>query len=196
MVFVPEDRKHASIFPMRSLAENLAQTRLSLRNAFRMVNYHEEKSLNEKSIKQLRVKTNSLERTIETLSGGNQQKIILGRALQAHPKIILLDEPTRGVDVGAKYEIYEILFDLAAQGYGLLVVSGELPELMGICDRIGVMHMGRLTRTLDRKDFDARKIMEAAVGSGGTASHPAPPSKFSPSHAPRLTNQPEGFLHQ
>jgi D-xylose transport system ATP-binding protein len=165
VALVPEDRKKQSIFPKRSLTENVSQSRLALKNMFSRINFREQKTLVDESLKRFRVKTTNSERGIETLSGGNQQKIILGRALQAKPKIILLDEPTRGVDIGAKYEIYEILFSLIQNGHALIVVSGELPELLGICDRIGVLTEGRLTSIFERDAFDPHEIMRFAVGS-------------------------------
>lgn len=165
IAFVAEDRKHDSIFPGRSLEENAGIGRISLRNLFSYLSPRKELAVGEGSMKELRVKTTDALRTIETLSGGNQQKVILARALQIHPRIVLLDEPTRGVDVGAKYEIYEILFSLAKQGFGLIVVSGELPELIGLCDRIGVMKQGRMEAVFDKaqKAFDPRDIMRFAV---------------------------------
>jgi len=164
LVMVPEDRKRQSIFPQRSLNENVAQTRLALRRLFSIIKGAEESALNEESRKRLRVKTTSMDRAIKTLSGGNQQKVVLGRVLQVKPQIILLDEPTRGVDVGAKYEIYEILFSLAASGHALVVVSSELPELLGICDRVAVLSHGRLTATFEKTKFDPKEIMRFAVG--------------------------------
>lgn len=164
IALVPEDRKRQSIFPGRSLDENVSQTRLALRSPFSFIDFSEEKKINGKTFSTLRVKAYSSGQNIETLSGGNQQKIILGRILQMNPQIILLDEPTRGVDVGAKYEIYEILFTLARGGRGLLVVSSELPELMGLCDRIGVLCEGELKHVFERNQFSAPEIMKHAVG--------------------------------
>ncbi len=164
IALVCEDRKRHSIFTKRSLDENLAQSRLSLKPRFSIINSKNEVKINNASLKGFRVKTTSADRNIETLSGGNQQKVVLGRALQVAPKIILLDEPTRGVDVGAKFEIYEILFNLADTGHTLLVVSSELPELMGICDRIGVMNQGSLMNIFERQEFDPRAIMASAIG--------------------------------
>jgi D-xylose transport system ATP-binding protein len=161
---VPEDRKRQSIFPRRSLDENLSQTRLALTPLFSVINEDFEEKNNRESLKSFRVKTTSSARHIDTLSGGNQQKIVLGRILQAKPQVILLDEPTRGVDVGAKYEIYEILFALARAGHALVVVSSELPELLGLCDRIGVLHQGKLDKIFDKSGFDQQQIMRFAVG--------------------------------
>jgi len=100
---------------------------------------------------------------MESLSGGNQQKVIFGRWLLTEPDILLLDEPTRGIDVGAKYEIYTIIADLAARGKSVIMISSEMPELLGMSDRIMVMCEGRNTGTLDSKDATQERIMELAT---------------------------------
>ena len=105
-------------------------------------------------IESMKVKTPSARTQIRSLSGGNQQKVIIGRWLLTNPDVLLLDEPTRGIDVGAKYEIYQLILQLASEGKGVIVVSSEMPELLGICDRILVMSNGRLAGTVERgKDF-------------------------------------------
>ena len=114
------------------------------------------------SIKAMRIKTPSRSTKIRTLSGGNQQKVILGRWLLTDPEILLLDEPTRGIDVGAKYEIYQLIISLAESGRSVMMVSSEMPELLGVCDRILVMSGGRLAGELESKDATQEKIMELA----------------------------------
>ncbi|MPN35774.1 Galactose/methyl galactoside import ATP-binding protein MglA [bioreactor metagenome] len=114
-------------------------------------------------IDSLRVKTPSYRTAIRSLSGGNQQKVILGRWLLTKPDILLLDEPTRGIDVGAKYEIYQLIINLANEGKSVIVVSSEMPELLGICDRIMVMSNGRLSGILDIKDATQEEIMRLAA---------------------------------
>jgi ABC-type sugar transport system ATPase subunit len=98
------------------------------------------------------------------LSGGNQQKVVLGKWLMTHPKVLILDEPTRGIDVGAKVEIYNIINDLVEQGVGVIVISSELNEILGICDRILVMHEGKFTGELAVKEATQEKIMHYATG--------------------------------
>ena len=100
---------------------------------------------------------------IRSLSGGNQQKVIIGRWLLTNPEVLLLDEPTRGIDVGAKYEIYQLILDLAKKGKGCIVVSSEMPELLGICDRILVMSNGRVAGIEKTEDLDQEKIMALAA---------------------------------
>jgi inositol transport system ATP-binding protein len=99
---------------------------------------------------------------VGNLSGGNQQKVLIGRWLLTNPKILLLDEPTRGIDVGAKAEIHRLITELASQGVAVLMISSEMPEVLGMSDRVMVMHEGRLTGILDRREADQVKIMELA----------------------------------
>jgi methyl-galactoside transport system ATP-binding protein len=115
------------------------------------------------NVDSMRIKTPNHRTFIRDLSGGNQQKVIIGRWLLTNPDIFLMDEPTRGIDVGAKAEIYQLIVNLAAEGKGIMVVSSEMPELLGICDRILVMSGGRLAGTLDIKDADQEKIMRLAA---------------------------------
>ena len=119
--------------------------------------------ITDESINRLRVKTPGNKTKIESLSGGNQQKVILGRWLLTSPIIMMLDEPTRGIDVGAKYEIYKLIIELASSGKGIIVVSSEMGELLGICDRIAVMSGGRISGILEREDATQEKIMELAA---------------------------------
>ena len=114
-------------------------------------------------IDSMRVKTPSQKTQIRTLSGGNQQKVIFGRWLLTSPEVLLLDEPTRGIDVGAKYEIYQLIIELANQGKGVIMVSSEMPELLGICNRIAVMSNGRLAGILDGETATQEDIMRLAA---------------------------------
>ena len=115
------------------------------------------------AIKTLRIRTPGQKTLIRSLSGGNQQKAIFGRWLLTKPDILLLDEPTRGIDVGAKYEIYQLMIDLAKQGDSIIMVSSELPELLGVCDRIMVMSGGFMTGILDAKRTNQEEIMTLAA---------------------------------
>ena len=114
-------------------------------------------------IDSMRVKTPNQKAQIKNLSGGNQRKVIIGRWLLTNPEILLLDEPTRGIDVGAKYEIYQLIIDLAKKEKRVIVVSSEMPELLGICDRILVMSNGRVAGIEDTNKLDQEKIMELAA---------------------------------
>jgi ABC-type sugar transport system ATPase subunit len=119
----------------------------------------------EQALTRMRTRTPSLHQEIQNLSGGNQQKVFIARALHVHPKILILDEPTRGIDVGAKYEIYEIIFTLAQSGKAILLVSSDLPELMAMSDRIAVMAHGQLRGILPRAQVNQDAVMKLAIGS-------------------------------
>ncbi len=124
------------------------------------------KKINEvvdRSIKELSIKTPSSKEQIKNLSGGNQQKVIISRWLAKEPDVLIMDEPTRGIDVGAKYEIYSIIGRLASEGKTIIVVSSEMPELIGICDRIMVMCEGRITGIVEGEDMNQEKIMELST---------------------------------
>jgi ABC-type sugar transport system ATPase subunit len=112
----------------------------------------------------MNLKARSIEQKMGTLSGGNQQKVVLARGLATEPHILLLHEPTRGIDVGAKAEIYQVLNQLAARGISILIVSSELPELIGQCDRILAMHNGRIAGEYSRREASEEKILASAMG--------------------------------
>ena len=114
-------------------------------------------------IKAMRIKTPNQQTKINTLSGGNQQKVIFGRWILTHPDVLLLDEPTRGIDVGAKYEIYQLIQDLAKQGKAVVMVSSEMPELLGVCNRIVVMSGGRVAGEVDADNTTQEEIMTLAA---------------------------------
>jgi ABC-type sugar transport system ATPase subunit len=172
MAFIGEDRKRDSLFPTRSLDENVSIARLCTGTLLKWLNLKKENLKSLDSLQQLNTRMTSPAQLIQELSGGNQQKVILARALQTQPDIILMDEPTRGVDVGAKYEIYEILFKLAAAGKSILLVSSDLPELISLSDQITVLSQGQQTATFARAQFDQSEIMKRAVAtsSQGTTS--------------------------
>jgi L-arabinose transport system ATP-binding protein len=164
IVLCPEDRKLDGIIQGRSIEENMAISSRRHFSPFGLLNPKKEGELAESFIAKLRVRTPSRKQDIINLSGGNQQKVILGRWLSEQGvKVLLIDEPTRGIDVGAKSEIYEILYELAAQGMAIIVISSELPEIMGITDRIIVMCEGRIAAEIERPDFDERRILAAAL---------------------------------
>jgi L-arabinose transport system ATP-binding protein len=164
MVLCPEDRKFDGIIQGRSIEENIAISSRRHFSPFGVLNPKKEASVADQFIAKLRVRTPSRKQDIINLSGGNQQKVILGRWLSEQGvKVLVIDEPTRGIDVGAKSEIYEILYELAAGGMAIVVISSELPEVMGISDRIIVMCQGRVAADVARADFDERSILTAAL---------------------------------
>lgn len=163
LAMLPEDRRLIGIIP--KLSVRLNATIASLGRVVYKGRSHrrQEKEIVTEYFERMRVRTPTLETPIESLSGGNQQKVLLAKWLLTDPKVLLLDEPTRGIDVGAKFEIYRLMNELAAQGRGILMISSELPELMGMCDRIYVMSQGRLTGEIQRADFDSEHILRCAM---------------------------------
>ncbi len=168
----PEDRKEDGTIALRSVQENLnisAQRHHAHFGFF--INPRWERQNAEKQIDRLDIRTPSLQQLIEYLSGGNQQKVVLSRWLAEDMKAILLDEPTRGIDVGAKSEIYSIMFDLARDGIGVVMVSSDLPEVLGVADRILVMREGKIVASLRRYETTEEGVLRLAlpVEKGGSA---------------------------
>lgn len=161
---VTEDRRETGIFGVRNILDNMTIANLKKYRKYNLYLSDQEMVDDAKRmVKSLSVKTPNLNAQIKNLSGGNQQKVILGRWLLTKAKILLLDEPTRGIDVGAKYEIYELMIDLAKEGKGIIMASSEMPELLGVCDRILVMSNGRLAGIVDAKTATQEQLMELAT---------------------------------
>ena len=164
VVLCPEDRKKEGIVPVRSVLENLnLSARRRRARAGGLIDETWEQANARERVAQLRVKTPSVRQLVGHLSGGNQQKVVLGRWLSETVKVILLDEPTRGIDIGAKSEIYGIMQDLARTGVCVIVVSSELPEVLGIADRIAVMRQGEIAAVLDRAEASEEKLLKLAL---------------------------------
>ncbi|EPL11622.1 L-arabinose transporter ATP-binding protein [Pseudomonas sp. CF150] len=164
VLLCPEDRKKEGIIPLSSVAENINISARSAHASFGwLLRDGWEKGNAERQIQAMKVKTPNAEQKILYLSGGNQQKAILGRWLSMPMKVLLLDEPTRGIDIGAKSEIYQIIHNLAASGIAVIVVSSDLMEVMGICDRILVMSEGALTGELPRAQADEARLLQLAL---------------------------------
>lgn len=172
MAFLTEDRRHQGLLPNASVMDNIALAALPF-FAPGLVQQVDRKRLLRSVVnagQRLHLKSGNVQTTpIRFLSGGNQQKALLGRWLLRRPRLFILDEPTRGVDIGAKEEIYELLAQLAETGTALLVISSELEELVGLCDRIHVMRRGELVAEFTRDRFDREAILRAAFGQGGVA---------------------------
>ena len=158
-----EERRATGIFGILNIRENATIASLDKDMKGPFLSEKKRKESTDWVIRSMRVKTPSQETKIRSLSGGNQQKVILGRWLLTDPTVLLLDEPTRGIDVGAKYEIYQLIIDLAAKGKTVLMVSGEMPELLGVCDRILVMSGGRLAGEVDAATATQEEIMTLAA---------------------------------
>ncbi len=163
MAFLTEDRKDTGCFQLLDVLSNMDMAVLSQRYVkFGFVQRGALERDCEEMSRKLRVKTPGMNEIIQNLSGGNQQKVLIGRWLLTQPKVLILDEPTRGIDVGAKAEIHRLVTQLAGQGVAVLMISSEMPEVLGMSDRVMVMHEGRMTGIVDRKDADQVRIMELA----------------------------------
>ncbi|GAA1859394.1 sugar ABC transporter ATP-binding protein [Microbacterium koreense] len=163
--FVPEDRRKQGLVLDLSVARNAT---LALRRAlakFGLISGSRERRVAEEWTTKLQVKTSSMEYAVSTLSGGNQQKVVLAKWLATEPALLIIDEPTRGIDVGTKSEVHRLLSDLAGEGMAILMISSELPEVLGMADRVVVMCEGRVTATIDRSDATPESVMRAATQS-------------------------------
>lgn len=163
LAYITEDRKGDGLVLSDSIKHNTTLSRLAFVSNRGVIDVDREQNAAEKYKQMLGVKAPSVEQLVGNLSGGNQQKVLVGKWMFAQPEIMMLDEPTRGIDVGAKYEIYCIINDLVAQGKSILMVSSELPEILGMCDRIYVMCEGRIVGELKREDASQEIIMDTIM---------------------------------
>ncbi|WP_319561024.1 sugar ABC transporter ATP-binding protein [Marispirochaeta sp.] len=164
VVMLSEDRRRYGIIPIRGVRENV--TLANLKKFFYKGRLHARKEVMfvKNICDQMNVKTPSYETTVDSLSGGNQQKVVLAKWMINDPDVLIMDEPTRGIDVGAKYEIYKLMNSFVGSDKAIIIVSSELPELLGMCDRIYVMSKGRIAGVLERKDFSQEAVMKMATG--------------------------------
>jgi len=161
--FVPEDRKLQGLILNMTVCQNVTLASLKQLTRALVIHRSAERTVTERFVKQLRIRTPGIRQLVKHLSGGNQQKVVLAKWLALHPKVLILDEPTRGIDVGAKAEIHALISQFAQQGMGVILISSELPELLGMCDRILVMSNGTITGKFSREEADQEKIMASAV---------------------------------
>ncbi len=162
VAYVSEDRKQKGALLDIDIRENIAISILKKISRFSIVDEKKEDLLAKQYMDQLSIKAPSFKQKVKNLSGGNQQKVVLGKCLSPKPDLIILDEPTRGIDVGAKYEIYKLIIEMVEQGKGVILISSEMEELMGISDRILVLSGGKITGELMREEFSQEKILEYA----------------------------------
>ncbi|HZQ10098.1 MAG TPA: sugar ABC transporter ATP-binding protein, partial [Anaerolineae bacterium] len=170
--FAPEDRKREGLVLIRSVLENTSLAILPRISRFHFVRNRLERDIATRFVDKLQVRTPSLKQEVGKLSGGNQQKVVLARWLAAKPKILILDEPTRGIDIGAKAEIYRFIDELANEGLGIMLISSELPEILGLSDRIYVMQNGRIAGELSGAEATEERVLGLALvdqlsGAGG-----------------------------
>ena len=163
IAYVSEDRKRNGLILSETIAENITIADLNKISKNGILNYSNQAAVAHRYVKELNVRTPSINQKVNNLSGGNQQKVQIGKWLFSNPNILILDEPTRGIDVGAKFEIYTLINSLIEQGMSILLISSELPEVLGMSDRIYVIAEGAQTGEFDIKDATAEKIMEKAT---------------------------------
>ncbi len=166
MAFITEDRRQEGLLTSKSVADNLVAVKLNqLLGSFGMVDREKEDLFSDRTIKELNIKVHDKNtQAVKNLSGGNQQKVVIGKWIMREPSIFIMDEPTRGVDVGAKAEIYSIVNQMAKNGATVLFVSSEMEELMGVCDRMLVMCKGKIVSDIPRELYDQEKIISYAIG--------------------------------
>jgi ribose transport system ATP-binding protein len=164
IVLVPEDRRMEGLVQIHSIRRNISLPNLRLFSRNGILNAKKEKEVVLSSIRQMDIRARNSEQAVKNLSGGNQQKTVLAKWLVRKPKLIIMDEPTRGIDVAAKAEIFRIMRELADSGAGVVMISSELPEILGMADRILVMHEGRITAELQGGCTTEEEIMQAATG--------------------------------
>ena len=162
--FITEDRKTEGLLLEKSIAENIEIVNLNKVSKNSVISMAKQKALVKKGIEEFRIKCFGPDHECNNLSGGNQQKVVLAKWIYTDPKILILDEPTRGVDIGAKKEIYSVINDQAAKGVAVIMVSSELPEVLGMSDRIMVVHEGKVTGIVEASEVDQAKVMTLATG--------------------------------
>lgn len=163
IAYVSEDRKKDGLILGETIGQNITVSSLEKISKMGIINFFTQNMYAEKYVKDIDIRTPSILQQVKNLSGGNQQKVQVSKWLFVEPKILILDEPTRGIDVGAKYEIYTIINDLVAKGMSIMIISSELPEILGMCDRVYVIAEGVQTAEFDIKDTTPEKIMESAT---------------------------------
>jgi putative multiple sugar transport system ATP-binding protein len=163
IAYVSEDRKQYGLVLIQDVKNNISLANLKRVSNGGVLNVNEEVVQAEQYRRRLNVRSHGLQQVVQTLSGGNQQKVVLSKWLMAEPEVLLMDEPTRGIDVGAKYEIYTIINKLAAEGKAVLMISSEMPELLGMCDRIYVVNGGEIAGELTRKEASQESIMKTIM---------------------------------
>lgn len=166
LAYVPEDRRRHGVVMDFPIALNTTLASLRRVSSGGFLQFDQERRFASEYFERFRVKAPSVDTPVRNLSGGNQQKISLARWLMTEPQVLILDEPTQGIDVGAKAEIYALVNELAGRGLAILLISSELPEILGLSDRIAVMHKGRIAGVLERSEADAHRVMELALGHG------------------------------
>ncbi len=163
VVLVPEDRKIEGVVHTMNVRENITLPNLKALKKVLFVGRKREAGMGREMMERLKIKASGLRQLVSNLSGGNQQKVVFAKWLATEPKIMILDEPTRGIDVGAKAEIYRIISDLVERGISIILMSSEMPELIALCDGIYTMKDGKITGSLDRREFSEKAILTKII---------------------------------
>ena len=163
--YLSENRKEEGLAVKMKLSENVTMANLAeISRRLGVLSRSQEMDATQRFVKDLNIRTPSLSQVVNNLSGGNQQKAVVAKWLFCDSKILVFDEPTRGIDVGTKYAIYELIGNLAREGRGIIMISSELPEILGMCDRVAVMHAGTIVATLTREQATQQRVLELALG--------------------------------
>lgn len=164
LIYLPEDRQHHGLLMPMDVTLNTTLSILGKISPGGWLRQKSEKEIAQEYVEKLRIVLRRLDQPVRELSGGNQQKVVISKWLLTQPKVMILDEPTRGIDIGAKAEVHRLMGDLAAQGMAILMISSELPEILAMSDRILVMREGRITGEFSKSEATAERIMAAATG--------------------------------
>ncbi|HET7838408.1 MAG TPA: ATP-binding cassette domain-containing protein, partial [Rectinemataceae bacterium] len=162
LVYLTENRALEGLFLDLSIAKNISVMDLSLVASLGLIQARAETELAERYSGEMQIKLANVAQKANSLSGGNQQKVLISKLLSVEPKVVIMDEPTRGIDIGSKAQIYHLLRRLASEGIGVIMISSELPEIIGVCDRVAVMYEGRICGILEGDDVNERSIIQMA----------------------------------
>jgi ABC-type sugar transport system ATPase subunit len=165
IVYVPEDRRHQGLFLIRSIQDNLSAGLLrSISNRFGIINKQKELSLVQEQIDNLKIKLSSIIEPVSSLSGGNQQKVVLGRGLTHKPSLLILDEPTHGIDVATKNEIHKLIVSLAESDIAIILISSDLPEVLSLADNLLIMYEGKVEGCMSRAEATEESVLRLTLG--------------------------------
>jgi ABC-type sugar transport system ATPase subunit len=168
VAYLTSDRKGTGLVLGLDLAQNVTLASVPAISPGGWLRAGRERAVADEHTRALRIRATGPDQEVATLSGGNQQKVALAKWIETRPRVLLLDEPTRGVDVGAKHEIYELMNGWTRQGHAIVLITSEMPELLGLSDRIVVMHRGRVSGAFTRAEATQEKVLEAAMADGAT----------------------------
>jgi ribose transport system ATP-binding protein len=163
-VLIPEDRKSQGLVLVLNVMKNVILPNTEMISKYGIINWKESKKVTKNVVSRLNIRTPSIKQKVKNLSGGNQQKVVLGKGLIKEPRLVIFVEPTRGIDIGAKVEVYKLMNELLKREVGIIIISSELPEIVSMSDRVLVLHRGEKRALLQRKDINQHRIAEAAMG--------------------------------